>query len=170
MKLLIIGNIAAGKSTFIAGLKKHVNYPVVSIDELRAQHGDGSIAGEYLAWHHFLKRCAANESMIVEFSGAGTHKQAVSLALKESTMQVHVVFVDTSLETCKARMAGRKWSTPYPRWGISTEAPMPKIHAELETDAQKGFWSSNQSFTFTRLNNDDVIAREQLMRAIRERA
>ncbi|MHA2272680.1 MAG: hypothetical protein ACXACI_12510 [Candidatus Hodarchaeales archaeon] len=32
------------------------------IDGLRQQYGDGSIAGEYLSYHHFLQACRARGS------------------------------------------------------------------------------------------------------------
>jgi hypothetical protein len=168
MKVLIIGNVAAGKSTLIAWFKNHIDHPVVSIDGLRSQFGDGTIAGEYLALHHFLKRCASRNSMYVEFSGGGAHKHAVMLALKESTMPVHVILVDTPLATCLKRIEGKKWLTPYPKWDVPTEDVLPRLMAELEADAAKGFWAAGGLFSSTRLRGDDKDALNSLLRTIQD--
>src|SRR5271157_2539160 len=94
-KILLIGNICAGKTTLGTSLSQLIGVPLVALDDLRRQYGDGSIAGDYLAYYHFLLACASDAQTILEFSGAGPHKHAVRLALQESTCRCAIIFVDT---------------------------------------------------------------------------
>ncbi|NMC04334.1 MAG: ATP-binding protein [Candidatus Lokiarchaeota archaeon] len=169
MKILVIGNIGAGKSTLIAWLKDKIGYPVVGIDDLRMHFGDGTIAGEYLAQYHFLKACASRDALIIEFSGAGAHKHAIMLALKESTMQVHVILVDTPLSTCLQRRTDSAFTIPYPKWDVPISEVIPRLQAELDSDVNKGFWTAGGRFAFARIKSDDLAARDVLLRSIERR-
>ncbi len=148
-KVLVIGNICAGKTTLIQQLCPLLNGTPAILDEFRRQYGDGSIAGDYLAYYHLLLACAKPSPNIIEFSGAGPHKWAIRLALKESRVPCAVVFVDTPVQTCITRALTKKFDVPYPAWDISPADIIPALQQELEEDCKQGFWTTFPHFVFT---------------------
>ncbi|MHA1847669.1 MAG: hypothetical protein ACTSXU_08490 [Promethearchaeota archaeon] len=154
MKILVIGNISAGKTTLISKLEKITKCPIFSIDNMRKTCGDGTIAGEYLAYHHFLRKCASTEDIFLEFSGAGIHKHAVRLALKEARMPVLLVLVLTSVETClKRAKTFNIENTPYSQWGIEIDKVIMKIDKELQHDQETGFWKGIDSLQIIKIKS-----------------
>ena len=74
VKILILGNIGAGKTTVAKQLQQKIGYELCPIDDFRKEYGDGTVTGEYLALYHFLKECSNNRNAILEFTGAGCHE------------------------------------------------------------------------------------------------
>ncbi len=147
-KVLVIGNICAGKTTLIRQLCPLLNGTPAILDDFRKQDGDGSIAGDYLAYYHLLLECASPHPRILEFSGAGPHKWAIRLALRESHLPCAVVFVDTPIKTCITRAQAKTFDVPYPGWGVAPVDIIPALQLELEEDREQGFWTSLSKFVF----------------------
>ncbi|MHA1730848.1 MAG: hypothetical protein ACTSU5_02845 [Promethearchaeota archaeon] len=157
-KILVIGNICSGKTRLIDDIvtKGWVGaMPVVSIDEMRSQHGDGTISGEYLAWYYFLKTCSQPCPQVIEFSGGGAHKHAVLLALLEAGLPVKVILLDVPLEICEKRVSEKQWKVPYPSWGKRTEEILDNLAKELREDYVSGIWSNHEKFQCFRVQTDD---------------
>ncbi len=153
-KILVIGNICAGKTTLIRQLRDVVHITPAILDDFRQQYGDGSIAGDYLAYHHLLLECAKISPRIVEFSGVGPHKWAIRLALKESRVPCAVIYVDTPVKMCITRAHAKKFDVPYPAWEVSPADIIPALHQELEEDREKEFWTVFPNFIFVPYQNN----------------
>ena len=139
MKILLIGNIGAGKTTIAKTLQKLLNYEYCSIDDCRRTHSDGTVAGEYLAHHHFMKACTSKVDQVLEFSGAGCHKYSIRRALEESGDQLITVFCLSDIEWCKKQLEGRDWDIPTP-WNFDLNEHMEMVEKELSEDLRTGFW------------------------------
>src|SRR5665648_909450 len=105
-KILIIGTLGAGKTTFAEYISKRMGIPYIGIDDCRRQVGDGTFAGEYRAWTMFIDVCSAPEASILEFSGGGPHVYAVCSALVQSGMSIYVIWLDPALDVCIRRASG----------------------------------------------------------------
>ncbi len=156
-KILVIGNICAGKTTLVRQFCDLLHMTPAILDEFRQQYGDGSIAGDYLAYHHLLLDCANPHPRILEFSGAGPHKWAIRLALQASHLPCAVVFVDTPVKTCITRAQGKIFDVPYPPWGVSPVDIIPALQLELEEDRVKGFWTASSNFVFAPYQADSSL-------------
>ena len=113
-KVLLIGNLCAGKTTIGTRLQHNLGYDLVEIDESRRQLGDGTVSGEYRAWQYFISRCEDHRGAILEFSGGGPHVYNIAKALENSGLQTHIIWLDLSQETCLTLSKGRTFDSPYP--------------------------------------------------------
>lgn len=78
MKIFIIGNIGAGKSTFAKLLSKITGYKVFSIDNFRKKYNNlVSLQGENVAYDIFKKTVVASENAIIESTGTGKHYESL---------------------------------------------------------------------------------------------
>jgi len=143
-KLLIIGNIGAGKTTLGLSLQKETHLEIVPLDRLRQQYGDSTIVGEYLSYYQFLRACQNDSPSILEFTGAGFHKHAVRIAFQEGRHEIIVFYLSVSPGVCKERIRDRDWSNiPYP-YSVEPEKVLLGVHRELETDWEHNFWKWSQ--------------------------
>src|SRR5665648_556650 len=131
-KILIIGTLGAGKTTFAEYISKRMGIPYIGIDDCRRQVGDGTFAGEYRAWTMFIDVCSTPAASILEFSGGGPHVCAVQDALVQSGMPVYVIWLDLALDICIQRAYSRTQEVPAPYvWGEISKST-PQIHREVE--------------------------------------
>lgn len=126
-KLLLLGNVAAGKSTVCGALEQLLPWPAYSIDECRCIHGDGSPAGEMRAWAAFLERAVHPGPAILECTGVGPQAALLQLALAQSNCRFAVAWVRTPIDDCVSRAGLRKTSVPYPAFG----APLTRVAVDL---------------------------------------
>ena len=157
MKILLIGNIGSGKTTIGKLLSDKLNIPFIAIDEIREKYSDGTIAGEYLSLHHFMKNCQDEQSKILETSGIGCHKHSVKKALEDSQNEIFVVMIYSDIELNKFRINNKKWP-PHP-WPLNIDALLKKTELELKDDFHHKFWeNSNSKFKLLLIeNNEDSI-------------
>lgn len=139
-KVLVLGNIASGKSTFANALGAALGWTRFGIDEARRTLGDGSPAGEARAWAAFLERAEHGTGVILECAGAGPFVGLLRLALQRSGHAWTVLWVDTPLEECLARVDVRGvGATPYPSFGEPLRQVMPRVAQGL-AQALEMFW------------------------------
>lgn len=150
-KVLVIGNICAGKTTLVQQLCPLLKGTPAILDDFRQKYGNGTIAGDYLAYYHLLLECASPQPRIVEFSGAGPHKWAIRLALQESHLPSIVIYVPTPVDTCIARARAKHFDVPYPAWNVAPADSIPAIDRELLEDINHSFWSCWPHSVFIRL-------------------
>jgi GTPase SAR1 family protein len=103
--LLIVGLVNSGKTTIAKALCRKGFCEHFSIDSFREKYSNGSYAGEYRAWHRFL-RIAENppfQKNIFEFSGIGPNKEAFMQTMKISRQYWRTVYCISSKETLDGR-------------------------------------------------------------------
>ena len=141
-KILIIGTLGAGKTTFAEYVSKRMGIPFTGIDDCRRQLGDETFAGEYRAWARFIEVCSTPEASILEFSGGGPHVYAVRSALVQSGMPIYVIWLEPALDICIRRASGRTQDVPAPYiWG-DIDTSTPQIHIGVER-AWMNEWAIN---------------------------
>ena len=115
MKIVVIGNIATGKSKTIKYLlNKYPSFKGLSIDNIRCEFGDGSKEAEEKCKEIFLERiCRGCDNQIIELSGIGT--------LAENTFRrvckdpaVLIIYLRAEPEEIAERISRRVWDIPFP--------------------------------------------------------
>ncbi|QRO00680.1 hypothetical protein JRI60_17425 [Archangium violaceum] len=130
-KVLIVGNIGSGKSTFAHALGTALGWRRYGIDEARQAHGDGSPAGEARAWAAFLERAESDSSILLECTGAGPFMDLLRLALRRSGHAWTLLWVDTPPEECLRRVERRGLAIPYPDFGVPISQVIPGVARNL---------------------------------------
>lgn len=130
MKILVIGNISAGKSTLCNMLKNKLHdYEYVAIDFIRRKSGDGTLDGEKRCKEIFLSTIDNASQQILEISGIGELGIRTMEVLKRNT-RILIVYIRCDLETITNRNVNRKWDTPFPQ--NSENIPIAVDHTNKE--------------------------------------
>jgi len=140
MKILIIGNIASGKTTLGRKLSKQLGIPLIEIDKIREKYLHGKVSDEYFSLFHFLREAESDKSVILEFTGVGCHKYAVKRALELSGHKVLVIVCKTSnISILFQRLKNKKYSYKSP-FNIEIRKHILFIERELKKDLDDNFW------------------------------
>lgn len=130
-KVLVLGNIGSGKSTFSRALSTRLQWSSYGIDDARREWGNGSPAGEARAWAAFLERAELETSTLLECTGAGPFMDLLRLALRRSGHLWTVLWMDTPPEECVRRVKQRGLDIPYPDFGVPIEQVIPGVAHHL---------------------------------------
>ncbi|MBU2514001.1 AAA family ATPase [bacterium] len=141
-KILLVGNIGAGKTTIAEELKLTLDLPYYSIDQSRLDRSDGSPSGEMSAWEKFLLHCQAEEPLIIEYTGVGPFRHYVNLALRQSKLRIITYIVQLPQKECWNRIKTRIWNIPYPDFGV----PMEQVLSNVETDLIETYGNIEEAF------------------------
>jgi predicted kinase len=115
MKVLIFGNIAAGKSYLAQKIKETMPaFEYLSIDDFRRKIGDGTMEKEKLAKQTFLDSILPDKLQLIEATGLGDTGESIAEILCNSTETKMVIVLKTELEICLQRLKNRMWNVPYP--------------------------------------------------------
>jgi len=141
MKILIIGNIASGKTTLGMKISEMLDIPLIEIDKIREKYLiHGKVSEEYLCLYHFLRHAESNESVILEFTGVGCHKYAVRRALELSGHKVLVIVCRTNnLSINLQRLKSKNYSYVNP-FNIDIKKHIFFVEKELTKDLKSKFW------------------------------
>lgn len=131
-KVLVLGNIASGKSELSRALGHQTGWPVAGIDDARLRLGDGSPAGEARAWSRFLEQAAEDRPAVLECTGGGPFVHLLRLALRRSTLPWVVVLVHTPAPECLRRVGLRGLDVPYPDFGVPLEEVVMRVEKEID--------------------------------------
>lgn len=146
MKILVIGNIGAGKTTLGRKLSKLTNFPLIEIDKLRERYLHGNVSDEYLCLHYFLREAESDRSVILEFTGVGCHKYGVKRALELSKHRILVVICRTSdISIILERLKSKSYHYRSP-FGTNIYEHVFFIEKELINDINNGFWERENFF------------------------
>jgi hypothetical protein len=131
-KVLVLGNIASGKSELSRALAGEMGWPATGIDDARLRLGDGSPAGEARAWSGFLAQAAEERPAVLECTGGGPFVHLLRLALRRSTLPWVVVLVHTPAPECLRRVGLRGLNVPYPDFGVPLEEVVTNVEKDLD--------------------------------------
>jgi hypothetical protein len=122
MNLLIVGNIASGKTSLASALRKsspeHFQ-KYCSIDNFRKSYSDGTFAGEFNAWAVMLREIQKSGSEadgIFEFSGTGKNawfvRETINVSKLENNANWRILYCSCEPSTIKERCVGRTYDVP----------------------------------------------------------
>lgn len=175
MNYLIIGNICSGKTTISRELTRSFeseDSPNVvnsySIDELRKEHSDGTFAGEFLAWSHFLRHVQEKSSddffaNIFEFSGTGKNAWFVREAMKismNSGANWRVIYCSCDSDVLKDRSKEKDYDIPIPYNFGSRDKSIDFMGKQLGERYNTNYWNCPEIVIRTDKNSPENCVKE----------
>lgn len=125
MKILIIGNIASGKTTLCNRiLGNSPSYIYMAIDDYRRRYGNGNISGEEASVSKFIEDILNRKDCIVEFSGLGNIAESLRKELLKKNEKAVLFICNRTDDECITSSRERDYSLiPYPAEYSSIETP-----------------------------------------------
>lgn len=159
MKLLIFGNIGSGKSTICSELVLHTDdFVLISIDDFRRKHGDGSMKNEIEAKSKFIEAVDTGyTNQIIECSGLGDTGEMVYERLSKSDDIKIVIVLMCDLEICKKRLTNRNWAIPYPDKTSNVNILLEKQELIFQSSLIQQKWEIQKGVIFFALINNTKI-------------
>ncbi|MBI5770034.1 MAG: hypothetical protein HZA93_19820 [Verrucomicrobia bacterium] len=141
---IVVGTLAAGKTTLAKTLRASRGGVYAAIDDYRRSFGDGSPEGELLAWSKFVAKIRSGVCSVVEFSGSGPNVPLVKVALREAKQDYRVVWIQTPEEECAARLHRNANPIPYPAFGLGILETQQMVTKNLVTEMSAETWWSKE--------------------------
>jgi len=115
--IVVVGNIASGKTTFCNIFQKCADYrhSIISLDIERGVFGDGTYLGEDDARKSIIEKASSYVNVIYETTMIGSfHNEVINTYRLNFDNPVRYVFIDTSVKTCLSRANKRIGHSTYP--------------------------------------------------------
>lgn len=152
MKLFVLGNINAGKSTYIKKIfSKLPNYKYIAIDEYRIKYND-----EQKARNYFIKDILKYTNCIVEFTGFGDIAQNLQNKLPDNSCLI--IFINTPKEVCINRINNKIdyfKSIPYPENVDKIGNTINMLDIYIQQDKLYENWNNAAINIYSVCNNDN---------------
>lgn len=167
MNILIIGNMASGKTSLAEKLALKHSYEFFSIDEIRKTFSDGTFAGEFLAWHKMLEAIQHPQpdgKGIYEFSGTGKNAWWVAEAINYSRIHHRatwiIVYCLCEKEELLKRLKDKVYDAPLPFKFGTPESQIDFMSKDLSKNFGKGYWHFPEITIRTdQLNLDESVTK-----------
>lgn len=158
MKILILGNIASGKSTITQKLKPILqDFEVIAIDDFRIQYGDGSMEAEENSKQIFFDAIVEHKNQIIEIMGTGDTGMQVFDKLSMFKERSVAIILQTPLEVCMERLKNREWKVPYPAPHEKAFALAEKTDKLITSGTLSALWKILDYCTVYETNKYDEI-------------
>ncbi len=150
MNVLIIGNISTGKTRIAEaliskGFALKSNYH--SIDNMRIEYSDGTMAGEFYAWANMLEviqHPADGANNLYEFSGTGKNAWFVNECMEYAQIEHKanwlVLYCLCEKQELLNRIKDRVYTVPIPYKGLTPQKTLGYMSSELQKIYNKDFW------------------------------
>lgn len=156
MKIILIGTIGVGKTTVGRWLVHELGLDFYSIDDLRREFSDGSVAGEYLAYSELIRHIQGDNPCILEFSGCGIHKHTIRYALsiyKQRHVIIHILLDEKKI---RERLNQRLIEIPYP-FPSSIDSLIEPCIKEIEEDLKASSWENDYTTQIIQYLNSENL-------------
>ena len=140
-RVLVVGTIASGKTSFIESISRSVHLAVYRLDDARHLFNAATIGGEESARTSFLNTMAHNPG-VFECTGAGPLHPHISAISSRAPFDA-IIRVHTPVEICLQRCAERREWPPYPTNQMPDRELIKSIDDELD---RHGFASEENTW------------------------
>ena len=166
MKIVLFGDVAAGKTTISNQIKQNFDFELVAIDDYRKIYGDFTMKGELLAQKQFVNAIKKDKNQIIESSGLGK----LGIRLKELITELEenclVIILNISPIEINKRLKNRKWDIPFPDKQKRLAIIVKTIHAEISNDVIQKNWIKNNKIVIVKLENTTIPHQTKVINTI----
>lgn len=152
MKILVFGNIGAGKTSLINRLNEFYHWEILAIDNFRRRYGDGSKEKEKIAQQQFFRSIKPNHDQFIECIGVGKVSEKLSKYLKRFKELFICIKIITPKEICKNRLLSRNWDIPFPKPLKEVDPLIDKTEERFRNGLAEELWGKR--------NNTVIITKE----------
>jgi len=171
MNILLIGNMSTGKTSIAESLIKKGfigEKQFYSIDSLRREYSDGTMAGEFYAWANMLEAVQhphPTGNGIYEFSGTGKNawffRECIKYSKENHDVDWIVVYCLADRNVLMGRIKDKTYDVPLP-YDLDPIKGVDYISAELQKKYGSRYWNAREITVRTDQNSPEEIADEIL--------
>lgn len=154
MKILVFGNVGSGKTTLLNKLKEVLPWQIITIDDFRRKHGNGSKEKELIAQKHFFEAINTNENQFIECIGVGKVSEELFSFLCKTDEKLICLKLIAPKEICRKRLEKRIWNIPFP-------APLEKVNPLIDRTEER-INGGGIEILWSKRNNTTIISKENI--------
>ena len=154
MKILLFGDIAAGKTTISNILKQqYSDFEVVAVDAFRRELGDNTIKGEMNALKKFITHIEKDKNQIIEASGLG--KLGIDIFKKISNLNdvVLLIILHIPIKEVNKRIENRIWNIPFPGKQEKLNEIILSVNSKIKAGEITAMWTGLEKTTILKTEN-----------------
>jgi|LSQX01.3.fsa_nt_gb adenylate kinase family enzyme len=168
MKLILIGNIGAGKTTLAnLILEKYKDAEFVSIDGIRKKHGDGTKEKEIFCKAKFIQAIKINiHFQIIELTGVGELSKELFTILAKYKQPILVFHLIASESELLSRTKKKKWDTPFPLGKDNIPVAIKYTQEKFKEGLVENLRAKCEHAIFVSLTNNNIQMMKQNLKII----
>jgi len=154
MKILLFGDIAAGKTTISNILKQqYSDFEIVAVDDFRRKLGDNTMKGERNALEKFITHIKKDKNQIVEASGLG--KLGIDIFKKISKFNdvVLLIILHIPKNEINKRIENRIWNIPFPGKQEKINEIILSVNSKIKAGEITTMWAELEKITILKTEN-----------------
>ena len=154
MKILLFGDIAAGKTTISNILKQqYSDFEIVTVDDFRRELGDNTMKGEMNALKKFITHIKKDKNQIVEASGLG--KLGIDIFKKISKFNdvVLLIILHIPKNEINKRIENRIWNIPFPGKQEKINEIILSVNSKIKAGEITTMWAELEKITILKTEN-----------------
>ncbi len=153
-KILLFGNLGAGKSSLAWQLNLILGWPIVAIDDFRKKYGDSTEISERKCQEIFAHTASYNECQIIECTGLGITGKLLQESLKMFSGNIFLFVIDSDIEKIYQRIKNRNWKDiPLPPTSETIYETILRLDQELRKNNFSFIQEWNVTFSCILKNN-----------------
>ena len=163
MKILILGDIYAGKTTIINELLlDHPNFEYISIDIIRNKTNN-----EQKAQKIFINEIEQNKNQIIEATGFGQEGKLLLKKLKNSENKLLVVILRTDYGIILSRKKLKPKNLNFTNYSKMLPRMIISVHKKLEQGELFSSWNNINNATILQIYNNSLKDKELIINLIK---
>jgi len=167
MKILLFGDIAAGKTTILNIIKQeYCDFEIVAVDDFRRKFGDNTMKGEKKALESFILEIQKDKNQIIEASGLGKLGFEIYEKISEFNEVVLLIILRIPAEEIKKRIENRIWDIPFPRKQEKLNEIILSVNSKIKAGEITAMWAGLEKTTILKTVNINKENQEFIIKTI----
>jgi dephospho-CoA kinase len=167
MKILLFGDIAAGKTTVSYILKQqYSDFEIVAVDDFRRKLGDNTMKGEMNALKKFISHIEKDKNQIIEASGLGELGIDIFKKISKFNDVVLLVIFHIPMKEIKKRIENRIWNIPFPGKQEKLNEIVLTINSKIKAGEITTMWAELEKTTILKTENINKEDQEFIIKTI----
>jgi len=154
MKILLFGDIAAGKTTISNILKQqYSDFEIVAVDDFRRELGDNTMKGERNALKKIITHIEKDKNQIIEASGLGKLGIDIFKKILNINDVVLLIILHIPIKEIEKRIENKIWNIPFPGKQEKLNEIILSVNSKIKAGEITAIWTGLEKTTILKTEN-----------------